>query len=688
MNKRLLTLALVAAGSVFLAVTSFVVFTLAGGNGGCPTMEALGSYRPPEASRVYAADGSVVADLSPQRRIVVELDDVPAIVRDGVVAVEDRRFYRHHGIDYRGVARAVWRNLSTLSVSEGFSTITMQLVRSVFPERLPLSRRFSRKVCEVHLARHIESRAPKDEILEMYLNQIYFGAGLYGIEAAARGYFASTARALRPEEAALLVGLVQSPSRYNPRRNPMAAIQRRNVVLDVMAREGVLTREEAERAKAEPLWLAAPEEAAGSAPYFVAAVRSEVRERFGPDADVRGLRVFTGLDPHIQRAADRALVEQVERIEAGAYGRYPHAVPSDGTAPDEPVLQGMIVVMDPHTGEIRAVTGGRDFSTSQFNRAFQARRQPGSAFKPIVYAAAMEQGLPVTARVATGPVSVSTRGSPTWRPGDHVADTVETLSVRNAIAVSSNHAAVRVGRWVGEDRVASLGRALGLSTPIPPYPSIHLGAAEVIPAELVAAFAAFGNGGYRIEPTLIRRVEDRRGRVVWRAPSPREQVLDPGVAFITLTLLEGVVNHGTGRVIRDLGFWLPAAGKTGTTNEGRDAWFIGMTPDLVAGVWLGLDQPRRIMAGASGGRLAAPVWAEMMTRVYEDRTVPTPWTPPLEVVAAQIDVATGYLATDACPRENVRVEYFLIGTEPREPCPLHPGGGLFDRLWRRVRKVF
>jgi membrane carboxypeptidase/penicillin-binding protein len=349
------------------------------------------------------------------------------------------------------------------------------------------------------------------------------------------------------------------------------------------------------------------------------------------------------------------------------------------------------VILDPESGEVRALVGGRDFAVSQFDRAFQARRQPGSAFKPILYAAALEAGLPATARLETTPVTVNAAGSPTWRPGDHVADTVQTLSVRNALAMSSNNAAVRLGQWVGESRVAAMGRRLGLSTPIPEYPSIFLGSAEVVPAELTAAFAAFGNGGYQVDPRLILRVEDRGGNVVWRARAPTRQALDPGVAFLTLTLLEEVVNSGTASVIRRKGFWLPAAGKTGTTNDGKDVWFVGMTPDLVASVWLGFDQPRRIMPGASGGRLAAPVWADIMDRAYEERPVPAPWTPPSNVVSAQVDQATGYLATGSCPPEDVRIEYFLVGTEPEAYCPVHPQEGVdhfFDDLWRRVRKIF
>jgi penicillin-binding protein 1A len=681
---------LVAGGALGLAAMAGVILVAGVADDRCPTVADLRAYRPPEATRVFALDASVVADLSPQRRVIRELADIPPVLREGAIAVEDRRFWAHNGIDTRGVGRAVWRNLRAGSVREGFSTITMQLARSVFPERLPMGDKVGRKLCEVHLARHIEREFTKRQILEMYLNQIYLGAGLYGVEAAAQGYFGVSAEELTVAQAAVIVGLTKSPEGLNPRRHPERAIQRRNVVLAVMAEAGVIDHAAAAEARTAPLELAPPLEAAGAAPYFVAAVRRELQARYGPDADVMGLRVYTGLDPELQRHARDALLRQIERIEAGELGRYSHPR-GPGAEPGTSVLQGMVVVLDPNTGAVRALVGGRDFATSQFDRAFQARRQPGSAFKPLVYAAALESGLPATARLETTPVAVETVGSPVWRPGDHVAADVQSLTVRKALAVSSNHAAVRLGQWVGENRVTGMGRRLGLTTPIPPYPSIHLGAAEVVPAELVAAFAAFGNGGYRVAPTLVQRVEDRRGTVLWQAPPARHQALDAGVAFLTLTMLEDVISSGTGTAVRANGFWLPAAGKTGTTNETRDVWFVGLTPDLVAGVWLGFDQPRPIMPGASGGRLAAPVWADLMARAYQSRPAPAPWAPPANVVSAYIDEETGSLATDACPPEQTRIEYFLVGTEPRTYCPLHRERGperVLDSFWQRVRRIF
>ncbi|MEN8376608.1 MAG: transglycosylase domain-containing protein [Gemmatimonadota bacterium] len=659
----------------------------------CPSVEAIAAYRPPEASRVFAANGTVLADLSPHRRVVVALENIAPVLRDGVVAVEDRRFWDHGGVDPRGVARAAWRNARSVELREGFSTLEMQLARNVFPETMPLSDRGRRKVWEVVLASRMDEALDKREILERYLNQIYLGSGIYGVEAAARAYFGKSAAEVNAGEAALLIGLIKSPERYNPRRSPQRARERRDLVLRVLADRRVLDHETAREAAAEDVRLAPPFASATPAPYLVSAVRGELAELFGDDADERGLRVFTGLDPRLQAAAQAALRSQIERIEAGAYGTWKHAVPDSGSTLGSspgasPYLQGMIVAMDPHTGILRALVGGRDFVHSQYDRALQARRQPGSAFKPIVYSAAIEFGMPPTALVSTGPVEIKTVGAPVWRPGDHVSDSVGALTARQALATSSNHAAVRVGRWVGEELVVAAARDLGITTPMEPFPSIHLGAADVIPVELVAAYAAFGNGGWRVRPRLLARVEDASGQVLWAAPTARERALGEAAAFVTLTMLEDVVDYGTGSAIRREGFWGPAAGKTGTTNEGKDVWFIGLTPDIVAGVWLGFDQPKPIGTGASGSRLAAPVWGELMAGYYRDRRTPLPWQPPGSVIALPIDTTTGHVATPDCPGEYVRTEYFVPGSEPRAYCPTHGRGGFFDRVWRRLRRSF
>ncbi len=658
----------------------------------CPTVAEIAAYEPPEASRVFAVDGSFLADLSPHRRVLLDYEQVPAVLSRGFVAVEDRRFWRHGGIDYRGIVRAVVKDATTLSLRQGFSTITMQLPRNIFRNRLPMSSKFGRKLCEVHLAPQIEERLGKREILTLYMNQIYLGDGAYGIEAAARTYFGKPVGELSTAEAALLIGLARSPEGYDPRRHPTAAVRRRNTVLSVLARENVISAEEARRARGEPVILAPPVEATTRAPYFIAALRAELRQRFGEDADVKGLRVYTGLDPALQQTAAEALRSQLGRIERGWYGTFRHPVPEQqplapATGGGSPYLQGMVVVLEPRTGAVRALVGGRDFRHSQFDRALKARRQPGSAFKPIVYAAALEQGLTPATRIATAPVGLAFANAHAWSPDDHVPDSVATLPVRDALALSSNNVAVRIGQMAGAPRVIALAHAMGISTPIPPYPSIFLGAAEVVPIELVAAYGAFGNNGMRVYPHLIVRVEDGAGRLLWAAPPNVQRVLDPDAAFLTLSMMQDVVDRGTATSIRRDGFLLPAAGKTGTTNGVRDSWFVGLTPDLVGGVWIGFDRPSTIVPGRGGGSLAAPIWAEVMKAAYRQRPAEAGWPAPPDIVSVPIDVESGALATANCPPEQVRIEYFRPGTEPRDFCPLHPETGLehfFDRLWHRL----
>jgi penicillin-binding protein 1A len=659
----------------------------------CPTIAEFIAYEPPEATRLFAVDGSRLADLSPERRTVVSLGAIPEQVRDGFIAVEDRRFWDHGGVDVRSIGRAVVRDIRSLSLAEGFSTITMQLTRNVFTQELPRADKIRRKVCEVVLARRIEDAYEKQDILRRYLNQVYMGSGLYGVEEAARGYFGKPVAEVTLPEAALLVGLVKNPEGYNPRRNRMRAIERRNTVLDVMAREGVITAATAEDAKGAPIVLAPPPEAAGAAPYFVAAIRRELRARYGEDAHVQGLRVHTTLDPALQKSAHEALVAQIEAVEKGTYGTYRHDVPGEGElAPADgggsPYLQGMVLAMDAHTGAVRALVGGRDFSHSSYDRAFVAKRQPGSAFKPIVYAAALQHGLTLAERIETTPVSVAGSGG-VWRPADGVEGSMSSMSARDALAKSSNNAAVRVGQWVGAERVVDMAESLGLTTPIPPYPSIFLGAAEVVPAEFVAAYATLGNGGVKVSPRLIERIEDAHGKVLWVPQQPAEQVIDPGVAFLTVNMMEDVIDRGTAGAVRRAGFWAPAAGKTGTTNDAKDVWFVGMTPDLVAGVWLGFDQPAQITAGASGGQLAAPVWTDVMKTAYESRPMPDDWARPSNVVTVAIDRGTGKLAGKDCPPHEVGLEYFIDGTQPIEFCPLHGrGDNLVDKLMKGLRRIF
>jgi penicillin-binding protein 1A len=647
---------------------------------GCPSVSTLHTYQPPQASQLFDGGGKLVAYLAPQRRTVVQLERIPAHVSGAFLAVEDKRFYRHGGVDYRRAAGALVRDVQTLSYRQGFSTVTMQLARNVFPDYLSREKTIRRKLWEVVLARRIERAFTKDEILEMYLNQIYLGQGQYGVEAAARGYFGKAAAKLSLHEAATLAALPKAPSFYDPRRNPDGALRRRNLVLGLMADAGVVTGTEAAMAQGQPLGLAPPPEALGEAPYFVAAVRRELRERFGPRADTDGLRVHTSLDPALQKSAEQELARQIASVEKGSHGRFRH--PACSARRPERCLQGLVVAMSPRTGDVWALVGGRDYALSQFDRATQARRQAGSAFKPFVFAAALGEGIPVSTPLM-GPGAEVARGA--YWPRDHVSDSA-TVDMRDALRLSSNRAAVVLGERVGAPRVVHMAKQMGINTQIEPLPSTFLGAASVMPLELVAAYAPFANGGSAVRPRLIRRVEDARGRVLYEAPVSRKPVIAPGVAFLSTSMMRGVVDRGTGSGVREAGlpYEVPAAGKTGTTNDGADVWFVGYTPDVVAGVWLGFDKPRPILANASGGGLAAPVWGRVVARYYQKHAVPAAWSVPSDVVAMPVDRTSGKLATAACPGEAVQTEYFIAGTEPAEHCPFHPEdtGGWLGRAVR------
>jgi penicillin-binding protein 1A len=643
----------------------------------CPNVAALRDYAPPQASSLLDRDGRLVATLAPERRVLVPLARIPAHVSGAFLAVEDKRFYRHKGVDWRRAVGALARDVRHLRYDQGFSTVTMQLARNVFPQHLNRAKTLRRKLWEIVLARRIEHEFSKDQILEMYLNQIYLGEGLYGVEAAAQGYFGKPAARLTVAEAAMLAALPRAPSYYTPRKNPGPAVQRRNLVLGLMADAGVVTHEQAEAAKAEPLALAPPAEASGAAPYFVQAVRQELQARFGPEAATAGLKVYTTLDPLLQAAAETELRRQIASAEAGAFGRWRHAVCSrGGTVRPDQCLQGLFVAMDPRTGDVMALVGGRDFALSQFDRVRQARRQAGSSFKPIVYAAALQMGLPITTPLV-GP-GVQDTVETEYRPADHVADSV-TLDMRSGLKLSSNRAAVALGEKVGAPRVVELAHAMGITTPVQPYPSTFLGAADVIPLEMVASYAPFTNGGAAVVPRLVQKVADAQGRVLYEAPERRRYVLSPQVAFLTTSLMRDVVDHGTGYAVRAPGglpYSVPAAGKTGTTNAAADVWFIGVTPDLVAGVWLGFDRPQAIGTTASGGGLAAPVWGRIVGRYYREHPVPPAWTVPAGVEVRTVDRETGMLATPNCPGEQVSDEYYVSGTEPTEYCPLHPADGV------------
>jgi penicillin-binding protein 1A len=660
--------------------------------GACPSIAGLDNYDPDQASKLYAADGRLMTDYGLQRRTVVPLKQMSPAVPAAFLAVEDRRFYEHHGIDWVRFFGAIKSTL--LGRRQGFSTITMQLAGNLWPDAIDRTQRkgfkgISRKIRESRMALEIERNYSKDKILELYLNQIDLGNRAYGVEAAAQRYFGKSVRSLNVAEAAMLAGLPQAPATYNPRKSPRLAVRRRNVVIGMMEQWGKLSHESAEAWKAYPLNLSSRSDYSGVAEYFVEYVRQILQARFGTDLYKSGFRIYTTLDLDIQQAAERALETQLQNIEDGGTGPYSHktyrqyldqrndATPDPSAEPFSPYLQGMIVTLDADSGYIRAMVGGRDFDDNKYNRATQSLRQAGSTFKPFVYAAAIRAGIPLSSIWEDSPVSVEIPDQPTWEPKNYDSKFEGMMTMRHALRQSRNTVAVKVGLKVGEDAVIAEAANFGITTRIPAVPSIFIGSADVYPIEMVSAYTGFANMGLLTAPSAILRVEDRDGNIVWKPEIRQKRVMDKEHAWLILDGLRDVVRQGTATgVFNRAGllappYNLPAAGKTGTTNDGMDVWFIGFTPDLVTGVWMGFDKKTKIKANAQGGLLAAPAWTMMMKEVYERRRVPAAWGMPDGVIQADIDESTGSLATPFCPRINVIREYYFPGTEPTERCALH-----------------
>ena len=667
---------MVAFGAAFVLGFAYSAWALVCRAGACPSVEVLDEYQPRQTSKLYAADGRFIAELGLERRTLLKIDQIPPLLRNAFILVEDKRFYKHSGVDFYRIPSALWADLKARSFAEGFSTITMQLARNIFPERLTREKSLVRKLKEAKVARAIEAKYSKDKVLELYLNQISLGNGSFGVETAAQRYFGKSAKDLNLPEAAMLAGLPKAPERYNPRRFPERAIQRRNIVIGVMRKEGGISDADASLGSAYPLQLARKSEAGDVAPYFVEWVRQQLENQFGQKLYEQGLKVFTTLDVDLQSAAERALENQLKAIESGRFGAYNH--PSfeaylsraseragEAAAANSPYLQGAFIAMDPRSGAVRALVGGRDFDDSKFNRATQALRQPGSTFKPIVYADAVQNGRPPSYIVDDAPVSVPQSGGGAWTPQNYDGKFEGPMMMRKGLYQSRNIVAIKVGMELGTESVIAMARKFGITTPIPPYPSINIGAADVYPIEMVAAYSAFATLGTHSSPVAILRVENAKGDVLWEPAVNRVPVMSPEESWLMVSMMKDVVRRGTAAGTVGAQFEYPAGGKTGTTNDGADVWFIGYTSDLVAGVWMGLDKPRKIKGNAQGGVLAAPAWTAFMREVYRRKPAPPDWPRPEGIVIREIDPVSGMLAASGCGR---MVEYFIAGTDPTQPC--------------------
>lgn len=599
-----------------------------------------------------------------EERRLVTLEEVPSLLVQAILDTEDQRFFSHHGIDIIGLTRAVFVNLTAGRMRQGGSTLTQQLMKNFF---LTDERSFNRKRREMVMALIVEHRFDKQEILENYLNEIYLGQrgaqAIHGVREAAQHYFAKELMDLSIGEMAVLAGIIRGPSLYSPLRHPERARSRRNTVLKAMLESEHLTQAQFDAAVAEPLVTAEIPAHADDAPYFVDFVRQELTASYAAEVlSAEGLDVETTLDTRLQLLAEEALQSGLDALER----RHPRLRSQDPAAR----LQGCLIAVEPQTGAIRAMMGGRDYRFTQFNRCSQARRQPGSVFKPFVYTAAFEAPagrghiLPTTP-ILDEPFTWPFEGRK-WSPANYDKQYAGSVSVRQALERSLNAATARIAQDVGLPAIIETAHRMGINSPIAEYPSIVLGAAEVSPLEVAQAFSVLANGGVRADLVSIKRIRARDGIALERRPVRFEQVISPDSAFLVTHLLEGVLDHGTGRAARRGGWTRPAAGKTGTTSDYRDAWFAGYTPDLVTIVWVGFDEPQNLHL--TGGDAALPIWSDFMRRALSPRPEQQFVAPP-SITVVRIDPESGQLAGEDCPQSID--EAFRAAEVPMEPCSLH-----------------
>ena len=712
-----------------------------------PDVRALENYNPPQMTRVVSGDGVELGAFAEERRILIDYGEIPAAFRQAVIAAEDANFLRHTGIDFPALVRAAWRDLKSMRLAQGASTVTQQLARNLF---LHPDKTIKRKVQEALLALQIEREYTKPEILRFYCNQIYMGHGRYGLEAASRYYFGKPARELTLPEAATLAGVIQRPEALSPLRHPDRAMRRRNYVLRRMVEEGYIDQQTADAVGAQPLTTAARGESHDIAPFYVEEVRRWLQERFGSSSLYSaGLDVRTTLDPELQTAANDAVdrgLRQLDRRqgwrgvaarvpagtdagtwepEAWAAGLEPGRVadgvvveverqaarvrvgPWSGTlGPDEvawtgrqadlrrlfqrgdvirvrpgtpsetaevpleltqePEVEAALVALDPRSGEILALVGGFDFARSEYDRAIQAERQTGSAFKPFVYAAALEAGFTLADTLIDEPtVFLDPQNPQPYQPENYGHDYHGAITLREALEKSANIATVKLLDAVGYQPVIDMAHRLGIERRLAPYPSLALGAFETSLLELTAAYGALANQGVLVEPHFVREVRDRDGSTLVEVEPEIREAVSPQLAYLMNRVLTGVITDGTGRAASALGQHV--AGKTGTTDENTDAWFIGYTTDLAVGVWVGFDEPKSLGRRETGAQAALPIWQALMERALAERE-PVEFPVPPGVAFVTVDRATGLKASQRAACSQTISEAFLAGSEPAEWC--------------------
>jgi penicillin-binding protein 1A len=794
LRKRLFIILAAIAALLVIAFATYLGYLMVS----LPKVDRLADYRPPIVSQVFGDDGNLVGEFYLERRKVVEVSKIPRRLIQAFVAAEDANFYQHKGIDYLGILRAVVKNVIHLRKKEGASTITQQVAKSML---LTPEKKFSRKLKEAILATRMEKKLSKDEILYIYLNQIYMGAGSYGVQLAAETYFAKNVEQLNLAEMAMLAGLPKAPNNYSPIKHMDKAKERQAYVLERMVKEGYITQAEADHAKATPIVIQSMKKVNNDqSAYYLEQIRQELEAKYGEERLYKdGLRIYTAMNAEMQKGAYDAVVNglkaldkrqgfrgalkylaqaEVEpfcrKVEEGidyaslrqgstyqgvvtavdpakgevtvrvgdrsgiipkknlswagkliltaSYGKPKEkakelplgsVIEVQVMTPDvdkkgavlaldqTPEVQAAIYAMDPATGGVKAMVGGYDFKKSQFNRAMQARRNPGSAFKPIIYAAALEKGMTTASIIEDSPAEYDSGKEKAWKPKNYDNIYRGNVTMREALTNSINIVSVKILESIGVGTAVEFAKKLGIASPLEANLTLALGASSVTPQELTAAYGVFAAGGYRVTPYFVTRVTDRDGKVLeeykpqalptftntttavtvtltgkeetaGKEPVPAEvkaptdkgatgptQVVSAEVSYLITNLMQSVVNSGTGQRARAVG--RPVAGKTGTTNDMKDAWFVGFVPQLVAGVWVGFDQERSLGASGSGGQAAAPIWTEFMQRAVAGMQS-RGFTPPANITFATINPKTGRLAKEGT--EGSIQECFISGTEP------------------------
>lgn len=657
-----------------------------------------------ERSTVFDMDAKIYSRLQGENRIVVPRSDVSAHFVNALLAREDARFYSHRGVDPIGIVRAIFRNVKGGGATQGASTLTQQLARNSFPLG---GKNIHRKLLEAFVAARIEQHYSKEEILEHYMNRIYFGAGVYGIETASLAYFGKHAKDLSLAESAMIAGIIRGPTRYSPVRNMKGALRERDTVLERLVKAEKITAAQAAAAKTAPIALVRKRPLGAQENYAMDMVQRELEVLLSDEQQAQGgMKIYTTIDPALQRAADASVDAQLRKVEARAGYAHPRKADFSAEAKQDelqtPYLQGALVAIDNRTGGIRALVGGRDYSESKLNRAVQAERQVGSTWKPFVYAAAFGRGLLPGGTIDDGPIQRGEiQGAANWTPDNSDGSYKGAMRAEEGLILSRNTMSVRVGDRAGLEEIARVARVVGIEE-MPRQPAVYLGAFEAKLADLTSAYTVFPNGGVRRQSYIIERIDDAMGEVIYRSGHLQSRVLDAGVCWEVNAALAKVIERGTAQGAKQLGFTRPAAGKTGTTNDYKDAWFVGYTSTLTCGVWVGLDQPQTIMAKGYGAALALPIWVDVMNAGTPARYPARAFAPPGPLQRCTACGISNELATGNCEKAGTAYVIDLPAScVPRDPCSIHRGDILVgepererkqpsapSKIFRSFRKFF